>query len=254
MNEPQGNGSPADPQGNGSPADPQGNGDSAFTEKVAQIAAQVVNQAISARLKTYEKAFDSKLAASSDTILKKLDEMREASAAKPPKKSKEAAGGDDPEEASPAFKSMQRKVQELEAEGQKMKAERDAERAKARGISLRQKLAEELGKNGVSEPAKIRHAMALLVSDEGRVHYAEDSDDLVFRDIDGTELDLPTGLKSWVKSDDGKHFLPPSGARGSGHTPGQGTRNPNGQPNSNEPSMADLGLAIMREYSGVPVG
>ena len=240
-----------DPTGNGAPSTPIWE-QPEFIEKMSQLTATITNQAIGARFKTFEKQLDAKSAESTKSILDKIAEMGTTAAAG--KSGKKGEKGEEESSETPAFKSMQRQLAEVTKETERLKSERDQERSKSRDMSLRQKVTDELTKNGITDPQRARHALAVL-KEEQRVKYAEDdSDDIVFRDADGSFLDLSTGVKSWSKGEDGKHFLPPTGARGSGDRPGQGSRNANQVPPSGEATATDIGLALLSQYGGTSVG
>ena len=178
---------------------------------------EIVNRAISARNKGFEKQIGEKLDSNLKEIrdsLSKIGEARE-------KPAKEGKKGKDDEDADPAVKSMQRELADLKGEVTRAKQIASDERAKNRNATLRSKVTDELAKHDIKDPTRVKHALALLVDSEKRISFADDEgDSIVFRDSNDDSLDLPTGLKSWVKSDDGKHFLPPSGTRGSGDRPG----------------------------------
>lgn len=240
---------PNQPSGDGGQPQP-----SALTaDQVERIAATVLNNSLTARLKTFEKQLHEKIA---ETVTSTVTKSLEAALPKggEGKKGKKDGDGNEADPDSPAFKSMQRQLQEQATQLQKITQERDAERAKTRDISLRQKLAEELGKHGITNQTQQKLAMALLVDGDKRVSFAEDSDDIVFRESNGDLLDLSTGLKGWVKTDEGKHLLPPTGARGSGDRTVPGTRNANGQQQSEQQAMAEFGASLIANFGGIPVG
>lgn len=238
------------PPGNGAPSTPIWE-QPEFVEKMGQMIATVTNSAIGARLKTFEKQAEVRNKESSDAILKKLEEFGTTVTANAGGKKKNK-DGEEPvgDEHSTAFKSLQRQIETMKTEAAATKAERDTERAKSKALGLQQQTREGLAKYGITDPIRAKHALAVL---HERLGHDED-DRPAFKDANGDFLDLDTGLKSWAASEEGKYFLPPTGARGSGDRPGQGAKNPNGAPTSSEPSMADLGMAIVREFGGVPVG
>lgn len=226
-------------------------------EDVERITANVMNQTITARFKTFQKQLSEQLTESFGASMKK--QFEDFAAAQPNKggkggKGKEGEGAGDAGDGdqSPAVRSMKRQLEELTSELGKQKAAADAATQRERAGTLRQRASEALGSIGITEPARIKGALATLFA-EGRIAYDEDDpESIVFKDSDGSPLDLPTGVKAWAKSEDAKIFLPPSGARGSGDRPGQGLLSK--QTNSGELSPTDLGLAIAREFGGVPIG
>ena len=134
---------------------------------------------------------------------------------------------------------------ELTQREKKAADERDAERAKAKDGLLRQKLTDALVSGGVEAP-RARHAVGLLVDAEKRVRWSEEDDKLVFQRGEHDEVDLAVGIKDWLKTDDGKFYLPPKGAQGSGDRPGANPpRAPGGAPN-----RSALAQALRRVFLG----
>lgn len=116
---------------------------------------------------------------------------------------------------SPELKRLNDQVAELTSRAEKAAQERDAERAKAKDSTLRQKVTDALVATGVDAP-RARHALGLLVDSEKRIHWSEDGATLLFRRAEHDDVELGPGLKEWLKSEDGKFYLPPRGAAGSG--------------------------------------
>lgn len=228
---------PDQPQGTPSQTE-QGKGDDA----PKYVTEEQLNRAISARLGDFQKKIEKSISESFATTLgAKLDEFKASIVAPtgsgdpkdPPK------GGD--VENSPLVKGLQKQLAAQEASVAAMKAERDAEKARARDQVLRTKLAEDLTKGGL-DPRYVKNAVGHLVDVEKRVRFVDDeSEDVVFKDSTG-DVDLGTGLKSWVKSDDAKIYLPPRGTQGAGDR-SAGRAPPPGQ----QPSTAGrtlLGMAL----------
>lgn len=198
----------ADNQGHGSPKDPQGEGSEPdFATK------EDLNRAITARLKDFEKKLEKQSSELSTSITSKMEEM--LTALKPP-------APPDPKGQVPVnpldhpeVRGMKRQLQVLEEQALQLKAERDAEHARNRESTLRNKLREELSRSEV-DAKRLQHAVGILVDAEKRVRWSGDGDSIVFVDSDGSELDLSSGVKSWVRSDEGKLFLPPRGTSGTG--------------------------------------
>lgn len=190
------------------------------------VTEEQLNRAITSRLDGFGKKIEKTLSESFATTLgTKLDEFK-ASLGTP------ASGGGDgtPPKGgdvdSPLVKGLQKQLDEQKASVLQMKAERDAEKARSRDQALRSKLSEDLTKGGL-DPRYVKAAVGNLVDVEKRVRFAADEgDEIVFKDSSG-EVDLATGLKDWVKSDDAKIYLPPRGTQGAGdrsggRTPQQG--------------------------------
>lgn len=121
-------------------------------------------------------------------------------------------------ENSPIVKGMQKQLAEATKKIKEAEERAAAEKAKQRDGALRQQLTEQLGKHGV-DPKRMVHALSYLVDGTKTVRYSDDGDTIVFKDADGSDLDLTTGLKGWAQSDEAKIYLPPRGASGSGDRP-----------------------------------
>lgn len=221
---------------------------------MGQMIATVTNSMLSSRLKTSEAKSQASQKEFFDSFSKKFEDLGAAVTAGGGKSKKGSKDGEEPagDEHSTAFKSLQRQIETMKTEAAATKAERDTERSKSKAMSLQQLARETLAKHGVTNPIQAKHALASLKED-GRLVYDED-DRPAYKDANGDCFDLETGLKGWSASEEGKYFLPPTGARGSGDRPGQGAKNPNEKSSNAEPSMADLGMAIVAAYGGVPVG
>lgn len=93
------------------------------------------------------------------------------------------------------------------------------ERMKARDLKLRDTLKTKLAGQKLDADA-LEDAVLLLVDGKKLVRYAsDDSEDVVFTLKEG-DVDLETGLKSWVQTDSAKRYMPPRGASGSGERTG----------------------------------
>lgn len=143
----------------------------------------------------------------------------------------------------PTVQGLKKQLGDLKRLADEATAREKAAEAKQRDVSLRQKLTEHLGKIGITDTKQAKGAIALLLDAEKRVRFADDSETLTFKDDDGTEVDLPTGLKSWAKTEDAKIYLPPRGASGSGDRPGGNSRTPGSQ--GAQPQAGALGKAIL---------
>ena len=123
----------------------------------------------------------------------------------------------------------------------------DAKTAKAEAIRAEQEertaLSQALTEAGVDGP-RMKGAMALLYTEERRL--ARDDDGTIKYRVNGTYgeemVSLKDGLKAWLETDEGKAYLPPRGATGSG-------ANPSGQPGGvrtdGKRTKADAERAVM---------
>lgn len=170
-----------------------------------------VNRAITARLERERKAFDKKLEDQKAYYEAKLAD-RSSPAGEPPVAG--AAPGTDGD------KVMHKALRDMEARHKAEIAERDAKQkaaeAKQQAAEERQAVESVLRDSGVTN---IKGAVAVLKAD-GRV--ARDADgNLHFvaqREGYTDEVELSKGLKEWLGSDEGKLYMPPTGAQGSGAT------------------------------------
>lgn len=228
------------PQGNQAPPG-QGNGD-----EPKFVTEEQLNRAISARLGDFGKKIEKSIETAVSGIGAKLDEIakREPSGGTPP------PGGEGQKsiEESPIVKGLQKQLGEMQKNLDTAKADRDAEKQKTRDQSLRQRLQDTLTKGGL-DPKFVRHAVGNLVDTEKLVRFADDeSDDLVFRD-GTTDVDLGTGIKTWLKSDDAKIYLPPRGTKGSGDQ-----RDGKGSGNGLQPQPMTAGKALLGMALGTVAG
>jgi hypothetical protein len=215
-------------------------------EAVARIAAQVVNGAWTARGKKLREEITADFNKGLEGITKQLADMNAGNGEGKGRKGR-TEGGD---ELDPKMKGLERQLAEQKAEHDRLMSELAAEKQQRKDGALRQTLAEELAKSGITDPTRQRIATAHLLS-QGLVVHGEDGSPLYAESAD-SHLDLATGIKAWSKSEEAKIFLPPTGARGSGDRPVQG--GPKSQANGSEPTATDLGLALVREFGGIPVG
>ena len=151
-------------------------------------------------------------------------------------------------EDSPAYKAQQQQLERLTQQLSAEKAEKAAERQKARTQTLRQRATETLTELGVTGVGT-KHAFNTLSAD-GRIVYEGDaSDEILFVDDKGEKLPLKDGLKAWTESEDAKVFLPPRGASGSGDEPRRSAGGPT-RKGPMEYSHAEIGAALRSAMNG----
>lgn len=150
---------------------------------------------------------------------------------------------------SPEYKGLQRELESIRKRQEAIEADAKAKAKEVRDGRLRQNVIENLAAYGI-EGKRAARAADLLVGKQAR--YVSDEDDsIVFETEDGDEVDLKRGLKEWAGSEDGKIFVPPSGASGSGGPPPRGPRSShasNGQAPGAEPGS--LGRMILDVATG----
>ncbi len=166
----------------------------------------------------------------------KLDEKLAAAlkGAKPADEDGDKAGkGKQPDgKVDPEVQRLRSEMEAIKAQSAEATAKQEAAEAKARNQQLEAAAREALAKQGVP-PERQAHALAWL-----RNQKTDDGKPIL--DVDATgkavwraqrkgyvdELGLEDGLKSWAGSDDGKHFLPATGHRGTGDSVGQAAGHP----------------------------
>jgi hypothetical protein len=167
-----------------------------------------------------EKTITQTVAQSLDGFMGKLktDIAALLPAPKPEPKPEPAKKEKDPGVADLELKKLQEQIATLTQQAEQARSERDSERAKVRDSTLRQKLGEALAAAGI-DGLRARHAIGVLVDAEKRVRWLDDGDAIVFRAGDRDEVDLESGVRTWLKTDDAKLYLPPKGTQGSGDRP-----------------------------------
>lgn len=120
-------------------------------------------------------------------------------------------------EAEKLKRYYERKYKDMQA---KLDAEislREQERAEKLKYEERTALTTALQEQGVTGP-QLKGAIALLYNSEGRVKRGSDGSLLFATTRDGYEEEMPLaeGVKEWVSSGEGKYYLPPRPASGTG--------------------------------------
>jgi hypothetical protein len=166
-------------------------------EELLREISKVVNGAITQRLNTFESKFDAKWQ-------ERLNAQDEAPKG-PGRPAKE-------KDISPEVLALQKKLEAMEQKEAKLVQEQ-------RDSSLRKSLTDQLTKAGIDQ-RYMKAALAMLIDSDKLVgytseSYAQNPDKIVFRTQDG-ETELVDGLRDWIRSDEGKGFVAPKGAQGSG--------------------------------------
>lgn len=184
----------------------------------------MVNAAITSRDKRFEKQLGERF----DSLIQKLETAK-------PAKQQSAPPEEDPETGKKlkdrdiALQTIQRQLEEMRQQAEQAREQAHVERMKNRDIERRRMLSEGLSAIGITDPVKLRHALALLETEQRVGYEDEESDNLVWRSATGETLRFEVGLRSWSRSDDAKHFISPQNARGSGSNPTTRGAGPNGQ-------------------------
>ena len=222
------------------------------------VTEEQLNKAITGRLADWSKSFEKKNAETIKSVVgeiaPQLDKLLEEKlAAFRPAEGVKAGGGNAHDAAKvdienhPAFKGMKKQLDEAVGQTRKLQEERDAERARARDMDLRKQVTETFAKNGV--PAdRLHFAVGAAIDTEKKAKWNEDGDAVVFGD-----LDLDTGSKDWLKSDNAKIFLLPRGTQGSGERGGGRAPAARSSMGTKAVSMQDLGNAVLQSIPSIAV-
>lgn len=240
----------AESQGNPPPNGGQGSDTPEGSQQQDQpkyVTAEELNRAITARFSDFEKRQKNSLTqilaerdkSISTTLTESLKELLGSSldeklaALKPKEEEPKPKGNEVPPpgpkpEDSPAFKALQKKLEQLEKTAADEAQKRQEADARRRDTELRTSVLKLLNGHSITGD-RAELALGVLVDAKKLVGYQPDSDEIVFKSGDDV-LPLADGLKAWVGTDQAKIFLPPKDIRGSGDGPagngGAGT-NPN---------------------------
>lgn len=186
------------------------------TPPPAGMNAEEFNRAFTERLKR-ERAAWAKEAEAREAKLLAIIEEGKARAADP-------HPSDEPDKKAErlAAKAVKEAEARMKAEIDKLQAERQAERAKAQAAEERAMVEGALRDAGVTN---VKGALAFLKA-EGLVGRDEAGELKFFQQKEGyrDELEVVKGVKDWLATEDGKFYMPPVGAGGSGATAARGGR------------------------------
>lgn len=180
---------------------------------------ELVNKAITGRFRDNEKKQSKQFEEFGAGLFTKFDSsLAELRASLAPKEETKTTRGKEeaPQfklEEHPEFQKVTKQLAEQNKALAKATAERESAYAKQRDVSLRQSVNDELGKQGITG-IKAKLAVGHLVDASKVIGYGDD-ESIVFR-ADDESIDLSSGVKRWLKTDEGKEFLPPRNAAGSG--------------------------------------
>lgn len=142
------------------------------------------------------------------------------------------------------------RIRELEERYKAAESAREAEQKARQRDEERSALADALRKGGVDD-ARIRPAVALLYTEEQRVS-RDDANKIVMK-MNGKygeeHISLDEAVTTWLKSDDGKMFLPPRGAGGSGSNFGTKNGQSFGNPKDKKAAARAAALAVLQSFS-----
>lgn len=188
--------------------------ESTETEAPKVVTPEDVHSAISDRLKRWE----TKLAEREKALEQRFQETLKGEFAKfqPAQPQGKSEPDSDPMKAvKDAEARFKQKLEQIEAE-------RAQERQRVQQAEERTELQKALAAAGVTEPARVKAAMAVLYTEEKRITRGSDGK-ILFKHVDKfgepNEFDLEEGVKAWANSDEGKFYVPPKPVAGSGASP-----------------------------------
>lgn len=195
---------------------------------------------LTSRLGTFEKKLLEKINTGSAEMFQKVldDKLKDF-------KPGEAGGGEGGKGSKKdvEIETLRKQVEELRRSNEETASIAAQERAKNKRVALNQNVTDTLASLARIEGVPARMALAALTAN-GRVFYDEEGDNpdrIVFKGDDGLTVDLGMGLKAWLKTDEGKFFLPQTTVRGSGSRPGGAAPGAGGNgPMTNDQRLAHL--------------
>jgi hypothetical protein len=205
------------------------------------VTEEQLQSALTDRLRAFETKVGQALGALAPKLRDELAALLPKPEPKPAPSEGKVAPGKGDAEAHAELKKLQDQIAQLTKQAEAAERERDAERARARDSTLRQRLTEALAAAGI-EGVRARHAVGLLVDAEKRVRWSESGDAVAFDDVD-----LASGLREWLKTEDAKLYLPARGALGSGDRPGA---QPPPRPSAGPPDRATVADGLRRVLLG----
>lgn len=203
-----------------------------------------LNKAISTHMSRVRKTLAEQL---TETITKSLSPIQEQLAGL----SKRPGKGEDGEGEDEAKKQLQARIAELERKNQEAEQRAEQVRTQQRQSEERNALEASLRNAGI-QPGLVRAAVSQLYTEDKRIGRDDDGQIVykVKRAGYDEELSLDAGISEWLK-DEGKSFLPPRGAAGSGAT-GSAAPRRKGGPMTKEERIAEA-RRTLRMQSGFKV-
>lgn len=203
---------------------------------------KTVNGAITAHMKRQEPGL------TQEALVKLLDERdaKREELAEEKRKAKEAGGsGAGGANNAPEIAKLQKELEAIKKEAAAARAESSEQKQKQQVSEDKTLLMKTLEGAGVTVAGRARAAMNHLLS-EGLVKRTDDG--LVGIDKSGDEQELAETITEFLKTDDGKIFLPPTGSAGSGSDKNRGGGTGKAAKNSKE--RAGNALSAYRTGSG----
>ncbi len=193
------------PTGGGNPHDGKGDAPKPLT---VEDVTRIVNSAITARDKRRDEKIPDQLAEALKPFAEKLEKFSAPPAAPPsPGKKK-----DDP--TAQEISELRTRLERAEQKADKERTERELILKDQRDRGATSVLAEALTGGGVN--TGLAKTLAASLYGKGVVRYEGDDSDNVVIVLDDQELALKAGVPKWLKTDEGRHWLPPAPPGGSG--------------------------------------
>lgn len=155
--------------------------------------------------------------------------------------------GDKPDPRDAEIAKMKSEQEKLRRKMEESEQAAQAEKTKARTQAERSKLTDALRKGGVDD-SRIGAAVAYLYLDQKRIKRDPDTDKIVMsfeREWGEELLPLDKGIPEYLKSDEGKAFLPPLQAGGSGNKGGRPPTRKPGEKATRGELMGHLGNLML---------
>ena len=187
--------------------------------------------------KDIKKSFGGMLDGAMNPLAEQLSGLSEKLTQQPPASEGEASGdgGRWQRKYHEQEKKYESRIQELESSLNEVARERENERLLRAKQEERTALQQALSSAGITGTRQ-RAAISLLYTEDKRVHRNEDGDIVFSIPKAGytDEVTLDEGINEWLKSSEGREFLPPRGTSGSGASGSQASRPSRGPRNKQE--------------------
>ena len=220
-----------------------GGNDDELVDRLAPKIHALINSALASHNKQADKKRAEDRTALEQSFAKLLEDKLPKAPAEP-EPTEGGKGGKGKEKDNAELATLRKQMETLAAKSEAAERRAAQLREQSRNTTIRENARKFLEAAGIVGD-RFDAAYAALAYN-GKIKPSEDidSDDAFFVDHTG-EMSLEVGLGAWLKTEQAKIYLPPSGARGSGSRPSSGL--PAGQKPSQEQIRANLAAALERE-------
>lgn len=219
--------------------------------EVAKLVNEAVSGAVTRHMANFKKQFSEDMgktfAETLGPISQQLQALSESNQA--PKGGRNVAPSED-RETKEAMTRYEGRIKELEQANAKEREAREQEKATRLREEERGSLATALRAAGLPDTT-VKAAVALLHTEDKKVARTEDGR-IVFRMEKGQgvsrytdELDLDAGVGEWLKSDEGKSFMPARPAQGAGGQPVRLPGQPRNQSEAKQQATENLAKILL---------